>query len=180
MDWYVAEFLKCVRYGEAVIPNAKKKKPTFCCPVCNVTVFSASTFESHLNGKKHRMKAPLSKSCEGTEYIQIYRHPYDRIVKKCELCGEELSDVATHLDSSSHILAFLKANYPNSFEYLQVKGLHTISDMVLKRVAVAEKELHEYEKLNDPELINRLLQQRHDHNGPSIFWEMQHYSEKEL
>ncbi|XP_072008950.1 uncharacterized protein [Engystomops pustulosus] len=158
MDWYVAEFLKCVRYGEAVIPNAKKKKPTFCCPVCNVTVFSASTFESHLNGKKHRMKAPLSKSCEGTEYIQIYRHPYDRIVKKCELCGEELSDVATHLDSSSHILAFLKANYPNSFEYLQVKGLHTISDMVLKRVAVAEKELHEYEKLNDPELINRLLQ----------------------
>ncbi|XP_056376857.1 serine-rich adhesin for platelets-like isoform X2 [Hyla sarda] len=148
MERSVELFLRAMRNTQALKKNEKKKKAgkkkAFHCNICNVKVIGAATFEFHLKGKKHRMNSPLSKSCKDIEYIQRYEHLDGNVVIKCELCGEQLLDVVNHLNTSSHILAFLEANFPKVFGVLQIRGLHNISETELKKIALAEKNRQEY------------------------------------
>ncbi|XP_075682921.1 uncharacterized protein LOC142651752 isoform X2 [Rhinoderma darwinii] len=144
MEKSVEQFLRSVRTGQ----------------ICNVTVFDSATFEIHLNGRKHRMTAPFSKSSEGIEYIHRYEKPGDVVVIYCELCGVQVLDVVNHLKSSSHIFAFLKFNHPKVYENVQLRGLHSLSETELKKIAVKEKYLGEFQQYvnsDNPLLMERIF-----------------------
>ncbi|KAM4026710.1 uncharacterized protein ACNLHF_022566 isoform 2-T2 [Anomaloglossus baeobatrachus] len=163
MEKCVEKFLKSVRFGETVIKTTETGSTEH--DLGNQGKASHDAVEKTVMKNNPVIQPPFYCSRKennllrirvGKEYIQKYETPGGILVAKCELCCEQILAVSNHLDSYSHLLAYLKANQPKVFRNVQLRGLNNMKAEELKRIVV-EEAFKQCGKLNNPAGVENLF-----------------------